>query len=427
MIITKSKRLFENAQEKIPGAVNSPVRAWHAVTGMPRFIERGKGAHIFDVDGNRYVDYVGSWGPLILGHAHPSITDAVIAATKNGTSFGAPHAAEVELAELICKTVPSVQKVRLVSSGTEATAAAIRLARGATSRDCILKFEGCYHGAADSFLVKAGSGVETLGLPDSPGVPAALAALTLTAPFNDLEAAEAVFKKRGPEIAAVIVEPVVGNMGVLVPREGYLKGLQELASRHGALLIFDEVMTGFRVARGGAQALYGVRPDLTTLGKVIGGGLPVGAYGGRRELMAKIAPEGPVYQAGTLSGNPLAVAAGIATLRELAKPGAYERLEATSRALTDGVQQAARQAGVPLTLNRVGSMWTAFFTPDPVFDYRSARQADTQRFGRFFHALLDLGVYLPPSQFEAAFVSLAHGDDEVRRTLEAVREALGKV
>jgi glutamate-1-semialdehyde 2,1-aminomutase len=424
---SRSQALFARARELLPGGVNSPVRAFRGVGGEPVFFQRGEGAWLTDVDGNRYVDYVGSWGPLILGHSHPAVVEAVTAAARTGTSYGAPHPAELELAELVREAMPGVEKVRMVSSGTEATAAAIRLARGVTSRDCILKFEGCYHGAADSFLVKAGSGVETLGLPDSPGVPAALAQLTLTAPFNDLEAAEAVFKKRGPEIAAVIVEPVVGNMGVLVPREGYLKGLQELASRHGALLIFDEVMTGFRVARGGAQALYGVRPDLTTLGKVIGGGLPVGAYGGRRELMAKIAPEGPIYQAGTLSGNPLAVAGGIACLRELARPGAYERLEATSRALCEGLQQVAREVGVPITVNRVGSMWTAFFTPDPVFDYRSARQADTQRFGRFFHALLDRGVYLPPSQFEAAFVSLAHGDAEVRHTLEAVRHALRSV
>ncbi|HEY8208689.1 MAG TPA: glutamate-1-semialdehyde 2,1-aminomutase [Myxococcaceae bacterium] len=424
---TQSRTLFARAKELLPGGVNSPVRAFRGVGGDPVFFQKGEGAWLTDVDGNRYVDFVGSWGPLILGHCHPAVVEAVTAAARSGASYGAPHPGEVELAELVRAAVPSVEKVRMVSSGTEATTAAVRLARGATGRDCILKFEGCYHGAGDSFLVKAGSGVETLGLPDSPGVPAALAGLTLTAPFNDLEAAEAVFQKRGKDIAAVIIEPVVGNMGVLVPRDGYLKGLQALAARHGALLIFDEVMTGFRLARGGAQALYGITPDLTTMGKVIGGGLPVGAYGGRRDLMAKIAPEGPIYQAGTLSGNPLAVAAGAACLRELAKPGAYERLEATSAALCDGIARAAREASVPLTLNRVGSMWTAFFTADPVFDYGSAKKADTQRFGRFFHALLDRGVYLPPSQFEAAFVSLAHGDAEVRHTLEAVRQALASV
>ena len=427
MVHTKSRDWFARARELLPGGVNSPVRAFRGVGGEPVFFQSGEGAWLTDVDGNRYVDFVGSWGPLILGHGHPAVVEAVTAAARTGTSFGAPHPAEVELAELVQAAMPSVEKVRMVSSGTEATSAAIRLARGATGRDCILKFEGCYHGAADSFLVKAGSGVETLGLPDSPGVPAALAALTLTAPFNDLEAAEAVFRSRGKDIAAVIVEPVVGNMGVLVPREGYLQGLQALAARAGALLIFDEVMTGFRLARGGAQALYGVKPDLTTMGKVIGVGLPVGAYGGRRDLMAKIAPEGPIYQAGTLSGNPLAVAAGIACLRELARPGAYERLEATSAALCQGISAAAREASVPLTLNRVGSMWTAFFTADPVYDYASAKRADTQRFGRFFHALLDRGVYLPPSQFEAAFVSLAHGEAEVRHTLEAVRQALASV
>src|SRR6185295_12696053 len=313
MVRTQSQRLFARARELLPGGVNSPVRAFRGVGGEPVFFQKGEGAWLTDVDGNRYVDFVGSWGPLILGHCHGAVVEAVTAAARSGASYGAPHPGEVELAELVRAAMPSVEKVRMVSSGTEATAAAVRLARGATGRDCILKFEGCYHGAADSFLVKAGSGVETLGLPDSPGVPAALAGLTLTAPFNDLAAAEAVFQRRGKEIAAVIIEPVVGNMGVLVPRPGYLQGLKELASRHGALLILDEVMTGFRVARGGAQQLYGVTADLTTMGKVIGGGLPVGAYGGRRDLMAKIAPEGPIYQAGTLSGNPLAVAAGIAT------------------------------------------------------------------------------------------------------------------
>jgi glutamate-1-semialdehyde 2,1-aminomutase len=421
---TTSEALFSRAKELLPGGVNSPVRAFRGVGGTPVFFRKGEGAWLTDVDGNRYVDFVGSWGPLILGHAFPSVVEAVIAATRTGTSFGAPHAAEVDIAELIRERFPSVEKLRLVSSGTEATSAACRLARGFTGRDTIVKFEGCYHGAADAFLVKAGSGVETLGLPDSPGVPAAVAGLTLTAPFNDLEALRRLFEQHGPSIAAVIVEPVVGNMGVLIPESGYLQGMAALCKEHGALLIFDEVMTGFRLAKGGAQELYGVSPDLTTMGKVIGGGLPVGAYGGRREIMSKIAPEGPIYQAGTLSGNPLAVAGGIACLRELGAHGVYEKLERISKTLCDGIEAEAKAAGVPLTLNRVGSMWTVFFTEGPVFDYPSAKKADTARFGKFFHSLLDSGVYLPPSQFEAAFVSLAHGDAEIAHTLEAVKKAL---
>lgn len=420
---TTSEALFARARELLPGGVNSPVRAFRGVGGNPVFFRQGEGAWLTDVDGNRYVDHVGSWGPLILGHAHPAIVEAVIAATRTGTSFGAPHAAEVEIAELITTRYPGVEKVRLVSSGTEATSAACRLARGFTGRDVIVKFEGCYHGAADPFLVKAGSGVETLGLPDSPGVPSAVAGLTLTAPFNDLEALRALFDKHGPSIAAVIVEPVVGNMGVLIPKDGYLRGIVDLCKAHGALSIFDEVMTGFRLAKGGAQELYGVRSDLTTMGKVIGGGLPVGAYGGRRDVMSKIAPEGPIYQAGTLSGNPLAVAAGIACLKELGAPGVYEKLEAASKSMCDGIVAEAKAAGVPLTLNRVGSMWTAFLTDTPVYDYPSAKKADTARFGKLFHALLDEGVYLPPSQFEAAFVSLAHGPAEIEHTLAAFRKA----
>ncbi len=408
----------------MPGGVNSPVRAFRGVGGEPIFFERGEGCALFDVDGNRYVDYVGSWGPLILGHAHPAVVEAVARAAHHGTSFGAPHPGEVELAERICRAIPSVEKVRLVSSGTEATAAAVRLARGATGRDRILKFEGCYHGAADSFLVKAGSGVETLGLPDSPGVPAALAELTLTAPFNDLAAVERLFERQGSRLACAIVEPVVGNMGVLPPRPGYLQGLSSVCRRYGALLIADEVMTGFRLARGGAQERFGFSADLTTLGKVIGGGLPVGAYGGRRELMAQIAPEGPIYQAGTLSGNPLAVAAGIACLTELGKPGSFERLEATSKKLTEELAGLAKRAGVALTINRVGSMWTAFFNEGPVFDYASAKKSDVAKFGRFFHGMLERGVYLPPSQFEAAFCSLAHTDADLEATLEAAEAAL---
>jgi glutamate-1-semialdehyde 2,1-aminomutase len=419
----RSAELFQKAKALLPGGVNSPVRAFRGVGGEPVFFQSGQGAYLTDVDGNGYIDYVGSWGALLLGHAHPSVVEAVSEAARRGTSYGAPHAAEVELAELICASVPSVEKVRLVSSGSEATAAAVRLARGATGRERILKFEGCYHGAVDSFLVHAGSGVATLGLPDSPGVPKGVAELTLTAPFNDLGAVEHVFAKYGDQLACAIVEPVVGNMGVLVPRGDFLRGLGALCRKHGALFICDEVMTGFRLARGGAQQIYGLHPDLTTFGKVIGGGLPVGAFGGRQELMAKIAPEGPIYQAGTLSGNPLAVAAGIACLKELARPGTFERLEKISSEIADGISAAASSAGVRVVLNRVGSMWTVFFAEKPVYDYASAKKSDTSKFARLFHEMLDRGVYLPPSQFEAAFVSLAHGPAEVTKTSAAVRAA----
>ncbi len=424
---SQSKALFARAQARIPGGVNSPVRAFRGVGGDPVFFQKGEGAWLTDVDGNRYVDLVGSWGPLILGHAHPPVVDALVAAARLGSSFGAPSPLEVELAERICATVPSIEKVRLVSSGTEATVAAVRLARGHTGRDFILKFEGCFHGAGDPFLVKAGSGVETLGLPDSPGVPAALAKLTLTAPFNDRDAVERLFAERGQDIACAIIEPVVGTMGVLIPRPGYLEGLQALCRKHGVLFVLDEVMTGFRLAKGGAQERFGLAPDLTTFAKVLGGGMPLGAYGGRRDVMAKIAPEGPVYQSGTLSGNPVAVAAGLATLEALAAPGTYERLERTSAALAEGLAAAAKAAGVPVPLNRGGSMLTVFFTPEPVFDYPSAKKADTAKFGRFFHALLEGGVYLPPSQFEAAFVSLAVGDAEVAHVLAAARTAFRSV
>ena len=421
---SQSKALFDRARALMPGGVNSPVRAFRGVGGDPVFFQSGSGAWLTDVDGNRYIDFVGSWGPLILGHAASPVLAAIAEAARHGTSFGAPHPREVELAELICSAVPSVEKVRLVSSGSEATAAAIRLARGATGRDPILKFEGCYHGAVDSLLVKAGSGVETLGLPDSPGVPADLARHTLTLPFNDLDRARDLFKRSGDQIAGLIIEPVVGNMGVLIPRPGYLEGLLELCRKSGALFICDEVMTGFRVALGGAQSLFGITPDLTTFGKIIGGGLPVGALGGRRELMAKLAPEGPIYQAGTLSGNPLATAAGIAMLQELQKPGAYQKLEETSERIAAGLRERCTRHRVAASVNRQGSMFTLFFCAEAPFDYASAKKADTARFGRFYHAMLDQGVYLPPSQFEAAFVSLAHGEAEVAQTLAAADAAL---
>jgi glutamate-1-semialdehyde 2,1-aminomutase len=422
-----SESLFGAAQRVMPGGVNSPVRAFRGVGGTPFFVARAEGARLVDVDGRSYLDFLGSWGPLILGHAAPAVVEAVVEAAQRGTSYGAPTAGEVEMAEVISAAVPSMEMVRLVSSGTEAAMSAIRLARGATGRDVIVKFDGGYHGHADSLLVKAGSGGATFGVPDSLGVPAALAALTLTAPFNDLEAVRRLFSARGGEIAAVIVEPVSGNMGVVPPAPGFLAGLRELCRTHGALLIFDEVITGFRVARGGAQARYGVRPDLTCLGKIIGGGLPVGAYGGSRALMERVAPLGGVYQAGTLSGNPLAVAAGLATIRALEDPAVYDRLERLGRMLERGIAEAAAGAGVPLTVNRVGSMLTAFFTEGPVTDFASAKRADTVRYARFFHAMLEQGVFLAASQFEAAFVSLAHTERDLEEAVLACRRALARV
>jgi glutamate-1-semialdehyde 2,1-aminomutase len=422
--VKDSKSLFSAASRLIPGGVNSPVRAFGGVGGEPFFVARAAGSRLWDVDGREYVDFVGSWGPLVLGHAPAAVVEAVIEAARGGTSYGAPTGAEVEMAEAITAAVPSMDLVRLVSSGTEAAMSAIRVARGATGRDLLLKFDGCYHGHADSLLVKAGSGGATFSIPDSAGVPAALAALTVTAPFNDLDAVSAIFRARGDQVAAVIVEPVAGNMGVVPPAPGFLEGLREVTARHGAVLIFDEVITGFRVAYGGAQERYGVRPDLTCLGKIIGGGLPVGAYGGRRDLMSRVAPLGPVYQAGTLSGNPLAVAAGLATLAALRQGDPYARLEALGARLEKGLRAAARQAGVALTVNRVGSMLTGFFTGDPVTDYATARRADTKRYARFFHAVRERGVYVAPSQFEAAFVSLAHSEADLEMAGRAAAEAM---
>lgn len=419
----RSHALFTRAQALIPGGVNSPVRAFKSVGGEPFFVQRAEGPYLFDVDGNRYIDYVGSWGPMIAGHNHPKVLEAVVATARDGLSFGTPNPLEVTMAETITRLVPSCEMVRMVNSGTEATLSAIRLARGATGRSRIVKFEGCYHGHGDSFLVQAGSGALTLGVPTSPGVPAALADLTLTLPYNDFDAAAALFAERGEEIAAVIVEPVVGNANCIPPRPGYLAHLRELCSRHGALLIFDEVMTGFRVALGGAQARYGVVPDLTTFGKIIGGGMPVGAYGGRAELMRQVAPSGPIYQAGTLSGNPVAMAAGLAMLDLVQAPGFYETLEARTQALCDGLEALAREAGVAFSCNRVGSMFGLFFSAEKVETYAQATACDVAMFRRFFHAMRERGVYLAPSAFEAGFVSIAHDEAVIAATLEAARGA----
>ena len=423
---TKSATLYARALELMPGGVNSPVRAFRGVGGTPLFIKSASGPFITDADGRSYIDYVGSWGPMILGHADVEIVDAVARVATMGTSFGAPNELEIELAEEIVAAVPSIEMVRMVSSGTEATMSAIRLARGATGRDKFVKCEGCYHGHADSLLVKAGSGVATLGLPDSPGVPASLAEHTITVPFNDADAVERVFSVHD-DIAAVIVEPVAGNMGVVPPRTVYLRRLRDITRQHGALLIFDEVMTGFRVARGGAQQLYGVTPDITCLGKIIGGGLPVGAYGGTRDIMSNIAPAGSIYQAGTLSGNPLAMVAGLLTLRRLKQQGFYETLEQRSAKLCEGLTNAAVVAGVNTVTNRVGSMWTTFFTNQPVTDWTTASTIDRSLYGRFFHAMLDNGIYLAPSQFEAAFLSITHNDEVIDETIEAAQRAFAKM
>jgi glutamate-1-semialdehyde 2,1-aminomutase len=423
----RSREVFERASQVMPGGVSSPVRAFKAVGGDPIVIASGIGARVRDVDDNEYIDYVGAYGPLILGHAHPAVTEAIAKAAERGTAYGATTEAEVELAGMISAAAPSMELVRFVSSGTEATMSALRLARAYTARDRILKFEGCYHGHADGLLVQAGSGVATLGLPDSPGVPASYAQETLVAPYNDLAAVAALFDSHGDDIAAVIVEPVAANMGVVPPQPGFLEGLREMTRRAGALLIFDEVITGFRLAYGGAQGLYGVTPDLTCLGKIIGGGLPVGAYGGRREIMQMLAPSGPVYQAGTLSGNSLDMAAGIAVLTELRKEGTYARLEALSASLETGLKRAVAQTESPAHVQRVGSIMTLFLSDTPVTDYASARRSDTDRYARYFRAMLDHGIYLAPSQFEAMFVSLAHTEADVEATIAAAREAVSSL
>ena len=425
--LAKSEALFAEAQRLMPGGVNSPVRSFRAVTGTPPFIASGSGARVVDVDGNEYIDYLGSWGPLVLGHAHPSVVAALTRAAANGSSFGAPVEQEVELARLITGALPSIESLRLVNSGTEACMSAIRLARAFTGRDKIIKFAGNYHGHADGLLVRAGSGGLTHGIPTSAGVPESYASETLVADFNDLDSVEQLFNNYPNAIAGVIVEPVAGNMGVVPPAPGFLEGLRQITAHSGAMLIFDEVITGFRVGAGGAQGLYGVMPDITTLGKIIGGGLPVGCYGGRREIMERVAPLGDMYQAGTLSGNPLAVSAGVATLTELQRPGVYEQIDLLAARLTGGISAAFHDAEIPGTINRVGSMFTGFFNPGPVESLAQVEQSDAARYGQYFHALLERGVYIAPSQFEAGFVSTAHTEADIDATIGRVREALGEL
>ncbi|MDF0665165.1 MAG: glutamate-1-semialdehyde 2,1-aminomutase [Nitrospira sp.] len=427
MITARSAKLFTEAQQLIPGGVNSPVRAFRSVGGQPRFIARAKGSRLYDVDRNVYIDYVLSWGPMILGHAPSAVITAIKSAAGRGTSYGAPTESEVSLAREIRHAFPSMEKIRLVSSGTEAVMSAIRVARGFTKRTGVMKFEGCYHGHGDYLLAKAGSGLATLGIPDSPGVPDDFAKHTLTAPYNDIRTVQQLIKANRGQLACIIVEPIAGNMGVVPPAPDFLAALRQLTSDHNILLIFDEVISGFRVGYGGAQALYGVAPDLTVLGKIIGGGLPVGAYGGRKEIMDLIAPVGPVYQAGTLSGNPLAVSAGLATLKQLRVKGVYQKLEERSAALAKGIGEAAKKTGIPATQTRVGSMLTTFFTPGPVVDWNTAKQSDTKRYGQFFHQMLEQGVYLAPSQFEAAFLSTAHSAQDIEKTIRAAHAAFRKL
>ncbi len=423
MVNQRSKKLFSRAQKRIPGGVNSPVRAFRSVGGEPRFIRSGRGSHVVDVDGNSYIDFLGSWGPLILGHCPPEVQAALRGQISLGTSFGASTENEVILAEMIAEAMPSIEKVRLVNSGTEATMSAIRLARAFTGRNRIIKFDGCYHGHVDSLLVKAGSGVATLGLPDSLGVQPQDCSSTISVRFNDAEMVQRVLEANRSEVAAIIIEPVAGNMGTVLPEKGFLQRLRKITREHGVLLIFDEVISGFRLSYGGAQEILKIRPDLTCLGKIIGGGLPVGAYGGHREIMKWVAPEGPVYQAGTLSGNPLAVAAGIAALKALKQPGVYAKLERMTAEVVSGLRNAAAEAAVPVEINTIGSMFTVFFTSLPVTDFQTAKASDAGRYAKFFHALLDRGVYFPPSQFETCFVSLAHTSNNIRATIHAAREA----